>query len=137
MILFLQKYHEVHVLKLVFQSVIHWDIKRARDGFTSEARSTITKLTKQFPLSVWNEPADISSSSLVFEHEVDLEPVVGPTPELHLAVLVVEGEPGDVYGAGGLEDPGRDVGAETRAGHHYVGLVGWVKALAGAEHFEI
>ena len=47
-----------------------------------------------------------------------LEPVVGPAPELHLTVLVVEGEPGDVDGAGGLEYPGRDVGAEARAGHH-------------------
>ena len=35
-----------------------------------------------------------------------LEAVVGPAAELHLAVLVVEGEPGDVDGAGGLEHAG-------------------------------
>ena len=53
-----------------------------------------------------------------------LEPVVRPAPELHLAVLVVEGEPGDVDLAGGLEHAGRDVGAEARTGHYHVGLVG-------------
>ena len=32
-----------------------------------------------------------------------LKPVIRPTSKLHLAVLVVEGEPGDVNLAGGLE----------------------------------
>ena len=50
-----------------------------------------------------------------------LESVVGPTSELHLTVLVVEGEPGDVDGAGGLEHAGGDVGAQTLAGHDHVG----------------
>ena len=31
--------------------------------------------------------------------------VVGPAPELQLAVLVIEGEPGDVDLTRGLEDP--------------------------------
>ena len=61
-----------------------------------------------------------------------LEPVVGPAPELHLAALVVEGEPGDVDLAGGLEHAGWDVFTETRARHHHVGREGRVKALAGA-----
>ena len=33
-----------------------------------------------------------------------LEAVVGPAPELHLAVLVIKGEPGDVHRARGHED---------------------------------
>ena len=45
--------------------------------------------------------------------------------------LIVEGEPGDVDGAGGLEDAGGDVGAEARAAHHHVRLVRRVKRLAG------
>ena len=45
--------------------------------------------------------------------------------------LIVEGEPGDVDGAGGLEDAGRDVGAEARAAHHHVRLVRRVERLAG------
>ena len=88
-------------------------------------------LTEQGPLPVGYEAADVPR--VLLEHEVHLEPVVGPAAELHLTVLVVEGEPGDVDGTGGLEYPGRDVGALPRARHHHVGLVGWVEALAGAE----
>jgi len=36
--------------------------------------------------------------------KVDVEPVVGPGPELEVAALVVKGEPGDVNLAGRLED---------------------------------
>ena len=61
-----------------------------------------------------------------------LEPVVRPAPELHLAALVVEGEPGDVDLAGGLEHAGRDVGAEARTGDHHVGGECRVETLAGA-----
>ena len=61
-----------------------------------------------------------------------LESVIGPAPKLHLTALVVEGEPGDVDLAGGLEHAGRDVGAETRARHHHVCGERRVKALAGA-----
>ena len=88
------------------------------------------KRTEQGPLPVGNEAADVAG--VLLEHEVDLEPVVGPAPELHLAVLVVEGEPGDVDGTAGLEYPGRDVLTEARAGHHHVGREGRVEALAGA-----
>ena len=34
-----------------------------------------------------------------------LEAVVGPAPKLHLAVLVIKREPGDVNLTRGLEDP--------------------------------
>ena len=63
-----------------------------------------------------------------------LEPIVGPAAELHITVLVVEGEPGDVYLAGGLEDAGRDVGAAPPVRHHHVGRVGPVKLLVSAAH---
>ena len=63
-----------------------------------------------------------------------LEPIVSPAAELHLAVLVVEGEPGDVDGARGEEDAGGDVGAEAVGGDHHVGWVGSVKSLAGTEN---
>ena len=62
-----------------------------------------------------------------------LESVVGPTSKLHLTVLVVEGEPGDVDGAGGEEDARGDVGAEAMGGDHHVGRVGPVESLTGAE----
>ena len=61
-----------------------------------------------------------------------LESVVGPAPKLHLTALVVEGEPGDVDLAGGLEHAGRDIGAEAGARHHDVCGERRVKALAGA-----
>ncbi len=44
------------------------------------------------------------------EHQVDLGFVVGPRAELHSAVLVVEGEEGDVDLAGALKDGRRDPG---------------------------
>ena len=45
--------------------------------------------------------------------ETHLESVIRPAAKLHVAVLVVEGEPSDVDLAGGLEDAGRNVGAHT------------------------
>ena len=62
-----------------------------------------------------------------------LEPVIGPAPELHVAVLIVEGEPGDVYLASGLEDAGGDVGAAALVRHHHVGRECPVKLLVRAE----
>ena len=66
-----------------------------------------------------------------------LKPVVGPAAKLHLTVLVVEGEPGDVDLAGGHEDAGGDVGAEAVAGHHHVGWVGSIEQFAGTAHGNI
>ena len=61
-----------------------------------------------------------------------IEPVVRPTPELHLTVLVVEGEPGDVDLAGGHEDAGRDVRAQALVSYHNICRVGSVKGLTRA-----
>ena len=61
-----------------------------------------------------------------------IEPVIRPAAKLHLAVLVVEGEPDDVYLARGHEDAGWDVGAEALMGHHHVRRICPVKRLTGA-----
>ena len=58
------------------------------------------------------------------------KPVVRPAAKLHVALLVVKGEPGDVDLAGGLEDPGRDLGAGPVAPDHHVGGVGTVECFA-------
>ena len=65
-----------------------------------------------------------------------LKPVIRPTSKLHLAVLVVEGEPGDVDLAGGHEDAGRDVGAQPLVRHHHISRVGSVKGLTRTEIME-
>ena len=62
-----------------------------------------------------------------------LKPVIRPTSKLHLAVLVVEGEPGDVDLAGGHEDAGRDVGTLSLRGHHHICWIGPIKCFAGTE----
>ena len=87
-------------------------------------------LTEQGPLPVGYEAADVPR--VLLEHEVHLEPVVGPAAELHLAALIIEGEPGDVDGAARLEHTRRDVGAKPLASHNHVGGVGRVEALTGA-----
>ena len=61
--------------------------------------------------------------SLATSKDIHLEPVVRPAPELHLAVLVVEGEPRDVDLAGGLEDAWGNVVAATVAGDYHIGGV--------------
>ena len=66
----------------------------------------------------------MSSTSIAY-----LEPVVRPAAELHLAVLVVEGEPGDVDLARGHEDARRDVGALPLRRHHHVRRICPVKCL--------
>ena len=45
--------------------------------------------------------------------EINLESVIRPAAKLHVAILVVKGEPSYVDLAGGLEDAGGDVGAHT------------------------
>ena len=66
-----------------------------------------------------------------------LKPVIRPASELHLAVLVVEGEPGDVDLAGGHEDAGRDVGALPLRCHHHICWIGPIKCFAGTEEGEL
>ena len=66
------------------------------------------------------------------QHEVralyqNLKSIIGPAPKLHLTVLVVKREPGNVDGTAGFEYPGRNVGTQSRAGHHHVRLVGGVE----------
>jgi hypothetical protein len=75
--------------------------------------------------------------SPTYLNRAHLAPVVGPAAKLHLAVLVVEGEPGDVDLAGGLEDAGRDVGAAPLARQHHVRRVGPVKSLIGTKRNKI
>ena len=62
-----------------------------------------------------------------------LEPVVGPTPKLHLTVLIVKGEPGDVYQTCRFENARRDVSTGSSGGDNNIGRVGSVKRLARAE----
>ena len=66
-----------------------------------------------------------------------LEPVVRPASELHLTVLVVEGEPGDVDLAGGHEDAGRDVRAQALVCHHHICRVGSIEGLTCAGIMDI
>ena len=66
----------------------------------------------------------INSSNLAH-----LPPVIRPAAEFHLAVLVVEREPGDVDLAGGLEDAGGDVGAAPLTCQHHVRGVRSVEGL--------
>lgn len=62
-----------------------------------------------------------------------LKTIIGPTPEFHLTILIIEGEPRDVDLAGGHEDARRDVSAESLVGHHHVGRVGPVKCFTCTE----
>ena len=62
-----------------------------------------------------------------------LGPVIGPAAKLHVTVLVVEGEPGDVDLTRGLEDAGGNVGAASHICHHNIGRERPVKLLIRAE----
>lgn len=55
--------------------------------------------------------------------------VVGPGSELHFTVLVVKGEPSDVYLASALEDARRNVQATAVMRDHHVCLVRPVETL--------
>lgn len=55
--------------------------------------------------------------------------VVGPGSELHVTVLVVKGEPSDVYLASALEDARRNVQATAVMRDHHVCLVRSVETL--------
>ena len=62
----------------------------------------------------------------------NLESVVCPGSKLHVAVLVIKREPGDVYGTGGHEDARGNVGADTFTGHHYIGGICRIKRFTRA-----
>lgn len=63
------------------------------------------------------------------EGKVYLVPVVGPGSELHVTVLVVKGEPSDVYLACALEDARRNVQATAVMLDHHVCVVCPVETL--------
>ena len=62
---------------------------------------------------------------------------VGPWAKLEVALLVVEGEPGDVDLAGGLEEAGGDVEAASIVAHNHICLVSPIKLLvrAGCKYY--
>ena len=66
-----------------------------------------------------------------------LPPRVGPWAKLEVALLVVEGEPGDVDLAGGLEEAGGDVEAAAIVAHNHICLVSPIKLLvrAGCKYY--
>lgn len=82
-------------------------------------------------------PRDIGNGALrvllaclcVLETVVYLVAVVGPGSELHVTVLVVKGEPSDVYLACALEDARRDVQATAVMRDHHVCLERPVETL--------
>lgn len=57
---------------------------------------------------------------------------VGPWAKFHLAPLVVKGEPGDIYFAGGLEDARWYIEAGAVGRNHHFGLVGAIETLIRA-----
>lgn len=57
------------------------------------------------------------------EYQVNLGFVVSPGTKLHGAVLIVEGEVGDVHGAGGLEDGWRNPGDSAIKLQQSLGLI--------------
>ena len=66
-----------------------------------------------------------------------LKSIISPASKLHITVLIIKREPGDVYLAGGLEDAGRDVGAAAPVRRHHVGGEGPVKLLVSAANITL
>ena len=63
-----------------------------------------------------------------------LKSIVRPAAKLHLTVLVIEGEPGDVDLAGGHEDARGDVCTTTTARHHHVCWISSIKSFTCTEN---
>lgn len=75
-------------------------------------------------------------------HRSNVKPVyliaiVGPATELHVTVLVIEGEPRDVYLACALENARGHVQATAVVSDHHVGLVCPVKTLVSTKKVHI
>ena len=111
------------------------ELKKYSSGIESEEQyfSHVLGVTNNLTwlLAKWfSSETDLKTLGLsqCFPHNY-LEPVVRPTSKLHLTILIIEGEPGDVDLAGGHEDPGGDVGALSLVGHHHVGWIGSVKGF--------
>ena len=62
-----------------------------------------------------------------------LEPIVRPTPKLHLTVLIVKRKPGDVYQTCRFENARRDVCARSSRSDNNIGGVRSVKRFTGTE----
>lgn len=62
----------------------------------------------------------------------DHKSIVGPTAELHLALLVVERKPSDVDFASTLKDPRRDVITASIVPYYYIGLESIVETFVSA-----
>lgn len=63
--------------------------------------------------------------------------IVGPATKLHITVLIIEGEPRDVYLACALENARRHVQATAVVSDHHVGLVRPVKTLVSTKKVHI
>lgn len=59
-------------------------------------------------------PVVVEIHSVLNSLQVNLGLVIGPRAELHLTVLLIEGEEGDVNAAGALVNGGRDPAYFTR-----------------------
>jgi hypothetical protein len=57
-----------------------------------------------------------------------LKAIVGPTTKLHVTVLVVEREPGDINFTGGFEYSWWDVGTAPCIRHHHIC---WISSIEG------
>ena len=77
-------------------------------------------------------PSAAGPPGQVSRQPAHLEPIIGPRTKLHVTVLVVEGEPGDVDLAGGLEDARGDVEHGAVLGDHDVRLERPVESFIGA-----
>lgn len=64
--------------------------------------------------------------------ESNLKSIIGPAAKLHLAALIVEGEPRNVDFTCRFEDARRHIEAGAVVADHHVGLVGAIEALVGA-----
>ena len=74
----------------------------------------------------------ISTWGLSQIHFSYLESIISPASKLHITVLIIKWEPGDVYLAGWLEDARGYVGAAAPVCHHHIGGEGPVKLLVSA-----
>ena len=64
---------------------------------------------------------------------VYLKSIVGPASELHITILIIEGEPGNVNLTSGFEYSRRNISTPTLVGHHHVGWESSIKLLISAE----
>ena len=79
-------------------------------------------------------------STAVWRHlhrQVDEALVVRPGAELELALLLVEGEPGHVDLAGGLEDAGGDLAHAAPARHHQQAAAGSAVRTVSCHHSHV